>query len=82
MSISTTHTENTLKKVGYLFSNKNPSWGGDGEGMFIRRGRLKEGGVHKLFLILGEAFIVGRSLKELRHLLEDLPHKKVSFTEI
>ena len=50
--------------------------------MFIRRGRLKEGGVHKLFLILGEAFIGGRSLKDLRHLLEDLPHKKVSFTEI
>ena len=50
--------------------------------MFIRRGRLKDGGVHELFPILGEAFIGERTLKELRHLFEDLPHKKVSFTEI
>ena len=37
------------------------------------RGRLKEGGVHQLFLILGDAFIGGRSLKEGGRLLEDLP---------
>ena len=36
-----------------------------------REGRLKEGGVHKL--ILREAFIGGRRLKEGERLLEDLP---------
>ena len=37
-------------------------------GAFIRRGRLKEGGVHKLFLILGGGFIGEKRL------LEDLPY--------
>ena len=36
------------------------------EGAFIRQGSLKEGGVHKLFLILGGVFIRGRCLKEKR----------------
>ena len=34
------------------------------EGAFIRTGRLKEGGVYNIFLILGGAFIGGRRLKE------------------
>ena len=42
--------------------------------MFIRRGCLKEGGVHKLFLILGGALIGGRRSKEGGCLLEDLPY--------
>ena len=41
-------------------------------GAFIRRGHLKEGGIHKIFLILGGVFIWGRHLKEGGHLLEDL----------
>ena len=32
--------------------------------MLIRWRRLKEGGVHKLSLILGEEFIKGRRLKQ------------------
>ena len=47
--------------------------GGAGEGVFIRRGRLKEGDVHKLFLILRGTFIGGKRLKEGGRLLEDLP---------
>ena len=39
----------------------------------LLEGRLKEGGVHKLFLILGGTFIGGRRLKEVGLLLEDLP---------
>ena len=50
-----------------------------GVGTFIRRGRLKEGGVHKLFLILGGVFIEGRRLKEVGHLLEDLPYTEDLF---
>ena len=46
-----------------------------GEGAFIRKGRLKEGDLHKLFLNLGGAFIGGRCLKEGGRLLEDLPCK-------
>ena len=41
--------------------------------MFIRSGRLKEGDVLKLFLILGGTFNGGRRLKEGGRLLEDLP---------
>ena len=44
------------------------------EGAFIRMGRLKEGNVHELFLMLGGAFIGGRRLKEGGRLLEDLPY--------
>lgn len=36
------------------------------EGVFIRQGRLKERGAHKLFLILGGVLIGGRYLKEER----------------
>ena len=46
--------------------------GGLGGGAFIRRGRLKEGGVYLLFLIYREAFIRGRRLKKGLRLLEDL----------
>ena len=48
-----------------------------GEGTFIRRERLKEGDVHKLFLILGGAFIGWRRLKEGGRLLEDLSQSLV-----
>ena len=48
------------------------------EGVFIRRGRLKQGGVDKLFLIIGGAFFGGRLLKEGGHLLEDLPYCRTS----
>ena len=41
-------------------------------GAFIRRGHSKEGGVHKLFLIIERAFIGGRRLKDGGRLLEDL----------
>ena len=41
-------------------------------GAFIRRGRLKEGGVYLLFLIYRGAFIRGRRLKKEERLLEDL----------
>ena len=41
-------------------------------GAFIRRGRLKEGGVYLLFLIYRGVFIRGRRLKKWGRLLEDL----------
>ena len=44
-------------------------WGGGG----YKRERLKEGGPHKLLLILGGVFIGGKRLKEGGRLLEDLP---------
>ena len=54
--------------------------GGGGGGVydkgFIIREYLKEGDVHKLYLILGGAFIRGRRLKDGGHLLEDLPYSK------
>ena len=45
-----------------------------GWGAFIKSGKLKERCVHKLFLILGGAFIGARRLKEGGRLLEDLPY--------
>ena len=46
---------------------------GEGWWSFIRRERLKKGGVHKLLLILGAALTGEKSLKEGECLLEDLP---------
>ena len=46
-------------------------------GAFIRRGRLKEGGVYLLFLIYRGAFIRGRRLKKGGHLLEDLRYVRI-----
>ena len=40
---------------------------------FSRRNRLKEGGFHKLFLVIGGTFTRGRRLKEGGRLFEDLP---------
>ena len=40
---------------------------------FSRRNRLKEGGFHKLFLVIGGTFTSGRRLKEGGCLFEDLP---------
>ena len=51
-----------------------PSKGGGGA--FIRRERLKEGGVYLLFLIYRGAFIRGRHLKKGGLLLEDLRYIK------
>ena len=45
-----------------------------GEGAFIRKGSLNEGGAYKLFLILGAAFIGERRLKEGGRLLQDTPY--------
>ena len=45
-------------------------------GAFIRRERLKEGGVYLLFLIYRGVFIRGRHLKKGRLLLEDLRYIK------
>ena len=42
--------------------------------MLIRWRHLKEGGVHKLSLILGEEFIKGRRLKQGGRLLEYIPY--------
>ena len=50
--------------------------GGRGGAAFIRREHLKEGGVNKLFLILGGVFIGGRRLKEGGQLLEDLSYRR------
>ena len=47
---------------------------GEGWWSFITRGRLKDGGVHKLLLILGAALIGEKRLKEGERLLEDLPY--------
>ena len=49
---------------------------GGGGAAFIRREHLKEGGVNKLFLILGGVFIGGRRLKEGGQLLEDLSYRR------
>ena len=50
------------------------SGGGGGGGVrLLEGGCLKEGGVHKFFLILGGAFIGGRRLKEEGRLLDNLP---------
>ena len=45
---------------------------GAGEEGVIRRDHLKVAGIHKLFLILREAFIGGTRLKHGGRLLEDL----------
>ena len=42
------------------------------EGAFIRRGRLIEGGVYKIFLGLDWAFIRGERLKEGGSLKEEI----------
>ena len=68
----------SLNKYVTIFLMKTLLGGGGGaggaaEGVFIRRGRLKEGDVHKLFLILRGTFIGGKRLKEGGRLLEDLP---------
>ena len=42
-------------------------------------GCLKEGGVYKLFLIIGGAFIGGRPLNEGGRLLEDLRSEQIHF---
>ena len=60
-----------LNQICYHYSKENYSRRGEGEregvgreGAFIRTGRLKEGGVYNIFLILGGAFIGGWRLKE------------------
>ena len=52
-------------------------------GALIRRGRLKEGGVHKLFLILEGGFIRERRLlKDLPYIFTYLRQSVISFYKI
>ena len=46
--------------VLFMFLLNAPFTGGGGGGAFIRRGRLKEGGVYKIIFIFRGAFIRGR----------------------
>ena len=60
-----------------MFQENVSIWRLSSFGSFIfsgRRGHLKEGVVHKLFVILGGTLIGGRRLKEGKCLLEDLPY--------
>ena len=53
-----------------------------GEGAFIRKESLNEGGAYKLFLILGAAFIGEKRLKEGGRLLEGLLYVFCRWSEI
>ena len=65
-----------------IYNSSRGAGGGGGDGgrekAFFRRRPLKEGGVHKHFLIIGGAFIGGRRLKEGGRLLEDFLYRKTA----